>query len=68
MKPLILHCEADVELVAAAKYYQCQRPELARDFLHAYRAVMDAIQQQPERFSFLSPPVRKCRVTGFFTN
>lgn len=65
MKPLILHCEANVELVAAAKYYQCQSPELARDFLHAYRAAQDAVQQQPDRFSFLLPPVRKCRIARF---
>ena len=68
MKPLILHCEAHVELVAAAKYYQCQRPELARDFLHAYRAVMDAIQQQPERFSFLYRPFGSAASRGFLTS
>ena len=65
MKPVILHCEANVELTTAAKNYQCQRPELARDFLRAYRAAQDAVQQQPDRFSFLSAPVRKCRVAGF---
>jgi hypothetical protein len=65
MKPLILHCEANVELTAAAKYYQCQSPELARDFLHAYRSAQDAVQAQPDRFSFLSDPVRKCRIAGF---
>ena len=65
MKPLILHCEANVELMTAAKYYQCQRPELARDFLHAYREAQQAVQRQPDRFSFLAAPVRKCRVAGF---
>ena len=33
MKPVILHCQANVELTTAAKNYQCQRPELATDFL-----------------------------------
>ncbi|NBV20455.1 MAG: hypothetical protein EBS05_00440 [Proteobacteria bacterium] len=65
MKPLILHCEANVEPTAAAKHYQCQRAELARDFLHAYRAAQDAVQQQPDRSSFLSAPIRRCRVSGF---
>ncbi len=65
MKPLILHCEANVELITAVKYYQCQRTELARDFLHAFQAAQGAVQKQPERFSFLFAPVRKCRVTGF---
>jgi len=65
MKPLIFHCEANVELTATAKYYQCQRQELARDFLRAVRAAKSAIQQNPERFSFLSKPVRRCRIVGF---
>lgn len=65
MKPLVLHCEANVELTTAAKYYQCERPELARDFLRAYRAAQNAVQKQPSRFSFLSAPIRRCRVVGF---
>ena len=65
MKPLILHCEASVELSTAAKYYQCQRPDLARDFLHAFRIAQAAVQNQPDRFSFLSAPVRRCRIAGF---
>jgi plasmid stabilization system protein ParE len=65
MKLVILHCEADVELTAAAKHYACERPELARDFLHAFRAAKDALQRQPDRFPFLERPVRRVRVSGF---
>ena len=65
MKPVILHCEANAELTAAAKHYQCQRPELARDFLRAFRLAQHAIGEQPERFSFLEKPVRRCRISGF---
>ncbi|HMP81087.1 MAG TPA: type II toxin-antitoxin system RelE/ParE family toxin [Verrucomicrobiota bacterium] len=65
MKPVILHCEADVELTAAAKRYACQSPELARDFVRAFRAAKDAIEKQPDRFSFLDKPVRRVRVSGF---
>jgi plasmid stabilization system protein ParE len=65
MKPLIFHCEANVELTAAAKYYQCQRPELARDFLRSCRTAFEAVQRQPDRFSFLAAPVRRCRIAGF---
>jgi toxin ParE1/3/4 len=65
MKPVVLHCEANVELVAAAGRYKCERLELARDFLRAFRAAKDAIEKQPERFSFLEKPVRKVRVSGF---
>ncbi len=65
MKPAVLHCEANVELTAAASRYKCERPELARDFLRAFRAAKDAIEQQPDRFSFLEKPVRRVRISGF---
>jgi toxin ParE1/3/4 len=65
MKPVILHCEADVELTAAAKRYKCARLELARDFLHAFHATKEAIAQQPDRFSFIEKPVRRVRIPGF---
>ena len=65
MKPVILHCQANVELTTAAKNYQCQRPELAADFLAAFRAAKDAIAAQPDRFSFIEKPVRRVRVSGF---
>lgn len=65
MKPAILHCEANVELTSIAKHYACERSELARDFLHAFRAAKDALENQPDRFSFLEKPVRRVRVSGF---
>jgi toxin ParE1/3/4 len=65
MKTVVLHCEADVELTAAAKRYACERPELARDFLHAFRATKDAVARQPDRFSFVEKPVRRARIPGF---
>ena len=65
MKPVVLHCEADVELTAAAKRYACARPELARDFLRAFRVAKDAMAQQPDRFSLLEKPVRRVRIADF---
>jgi plasmid stabilization system protein ParE len=65
MKPVILHCEADVELTATAKHYKCERPELARDFLRAFRATIEAVGAQPDRFSFIEKPVRRARIPGF---
>ncbi len=64
MKPLVLHCEADVELTAVAKRYACDRPELARDFLHAFRTTKDAVAMQPDRFSVIEKPVRRVRIPG----
>ena len=65
MKPIILHCEADVELTNIAKQYKCERPELAWDFLQAFRGAKDAIAVQPDRFSFLENPIRRVRIPGF---
>lgn len=65
MKPIILHCEADVELTAVAKQYKCQRPELARDFLQSFHATKDVVAQQPDRFSYVEKPVRRARIPGF---
>ena len=65
MKPVILHCEADVELTGIAKPCKCERPELARDFLHAFGTTKTAISTQPDRFSFLEKPVRRAHIAGF---
>lgn len=65
MKPVVLHCEADVELTAVAKRYKCERPELGRDFVNAFRIAKEAIEQQPTRFSFLEKPVRRAPIVGF---
>jgi toxin ParE1/3/4 len=65
MKPVVLHCQADVELTTAAKRYKCERPELAHDFLNAFRTIKDAIATQPDRFSFIEKPVRRARLSGF---
>ncbi len=65
MKPIVYHCEADVELVSAAKYYECQTEGLGRKFLHGVHIALQKIQSDPERFSYYERPTRSCRVTGF---
>jgi toxin ParE1/3/4 len=65
MKHAVLHCEADVELTAVARRYKCERADLARDFLKAFRATKEAIEQHPDQFSFIEKPVRRARIMGF---
>jgi hypothetical protein len=65
MKPVAYHCEADVELVAAARNYQCQREDLGRKFLHAVHLVLAEIQKEPRRFRFFDRPARSRQVPGF---
>jgi len=65
VKPVVYHCEAHVELVAAAKYYECQRHGLGRRFLRAVHGALAQISGNPERFPFYERPARACRVVGF---
>lgn len=65
MKPIVYHCEADVELVSAAKYYRCQSETLARAFLHAVHLALAKIQANPERFLFYDRPTRSCLLQKF---
>src|SRR5260221_8541380 len=65
VKLVVYHCEADVELVGAAKYYQCQREQLGRRFLHAVHVALSKVQEDPERYPFYEKPTRACRVLGF---
>lgn len=65
MKPVVYHCEADVELVGAAKNYKCQREGLGHKFLHAVHVGLAKIQDNPARFPFHEKPTRACRVIGF---
>ena len=65
MKPVAYHCEADVELVGAAKRYKCEQELLGRRFLHAVHIALARIQDNPERFPRYDDTTRSCRVIGF---
>ena len=65
MKPIVYHCEADVELVSTAKRYKCQSETLGRAFLHAVHATLAKIQADPERFPFYDRPARACLLRKF---
>lgn len=65
MKPVVYHCEADVELVGAAKRYKCQREGLGNKFLHAVHVALAKIQDKPERHPFYDETARSVRVVGF---
>ena len=65
MKPVVYQCEADVELVGAAKRYECQCEGLGKRFLHAVHIALARIQDDPERFSFYEGSARSCRVIRF---
>jgi hypothetical protein len=65
VKRIVYHCEADVELIAGAKYYECQRVGLGRDFLHAVHRALVSIQKHPQHFPSYDGGARSSRVSGF---
>ena len=65
MRAVAYHCEADVELVSTAKYYECQRKHLGVEFLRAVHSALSKIQENPEQFPLYDRPARACRVRGF---
>jgi len=65
VKPVAYHCDADIELVGAAKRYECQRDGLGKRFLRAVHFALAKVQDDPERFPVYDRPVRSCRVIGF---
>lgn len=58
VKPVVYYCEADVELVAAAKRYQCQREVLGNQFLRAVHLTLGQISEDPDRLAFYDEPAR----------
>lgn len=65
MKPVAYHCEADVEVVSAARRYRCQQEELGRRFLRALQIAVEDIRKSPDRFPYYDRPLRARRVAGF---
>lgn len=65
MTPAAYHCDANVELVSTAKFYECQREHLGREFLHAVHLALSKVQTNPEQFPFYDRPARACSVRGF---
>ena len=65
MKPVAYHCEADTEVISAARRYRCQQEELGRRFLHALHAALEEIQRAPGRFPYYDRPMRARRIAGF---
>lgn len=65
MKEIVYHCEADVELVAAAKRYKCRSEGLGSRFLRAVHDALAHIQEDPKRYPIFDRPARACRVRSF---
>ena len=65
MKANGFHLEARRELIESARYYEAQRPGLARRFLTAVREATDRIQTSRLSGRILEDDIRQCRVSRF---
>ena len=65
MKAIGFHPEVRRELLESARYYEAQRPGLARRFLMAVREATDRIRSFPLAGRVLEDDIRQCRVSRF---
>jgi hypothetical protein len=65
MKPAILHCEADVELTAAAKRYACTRPELTGTFSAPFALRRMLLKSSQIGFRFWKSQFAECVFLDF---
>ena len=65
MKRLIYLSPAEIELVAAAEFYDSEREGLGRSFLESVRATEMQVRRNPRLWAFRNKPVRSCRVERF---
>jgi plasmid stabilization system protein ParE len=56
---VVLHPEAEQEYVAAAQYYEAQRPGLGADFLDAVDEAVADLKQFPLRWRVIEDDVRR---------
>lgn len=62
---LILHPEAEAEMIDSARYYERQVPGLGKDFLAAVDAAFDDITVHPDRWRILEEDVRRYLMPRF---
>jgi plasmid stabilization system protein ParE len=65
MTPIGFHPEARKELIESARYYEAQRPGLAKRFLAVVREATNRIQRFPLLGRALEDDIRQCRVSRF---
>ena len=56
--PLLINPDAEEDLAQARQWYDNQRSGLGNQFSLRVRETLDRIQNQPESFSFVRPPIR----------
>jgi toxin ParE1/3/4 len=56
---------AEIEMSAAATYYEKQKQGLGKQFLDSVSHAIDRVRKSPEMFRYFAKPVRSCRLGPF---
>jgi toxin ParE1/3/4 len=65
MKLVKFHGDAELELIAAAAYYENQKPALGRRFLISIQDAINRVLINPELYPIVDSNVRRCLVRTF---
>jgi toxin ParE1/3/4 len=65
MTPVLFHPQAEIELIAAASYYDSQQEDLGKRFLSALEDGISRIKINPHLFPLMVGDVRRCLVRTF---
>ena len=65
MKPVVIHPEAEREMLAAALFYDERCLGLGRMFLDEAERGFRRIAERPEAWTIISSPVRRCLLFEF---
>ena len=65
MKAVRFHAEAELEMIAAAAYYEAQQVDLGRRFLASVQDAINRVVLNPRLFPIVEADVRRCLTRTF---
>lgn len=65
MKPTRFHPDAELEVIAAAAWYESQQRDLGKRFLASVQDALNKIMLNPELYPFVEGDVRRCLTKTF---
>jgi len=60
MKPILIHPDADEEIIAAARYYELQQANLGKRFLTSVEDGLSRLKVNPLLFPTVDGNIRQC--------
>lgn len=65
MTPIVFHPQAEIELVAAATWYEGEQTDLGKRFLSSLEDGISRIRINPKLFPFVDGDIRRCLLRTF---